>query len=144
MTKRTVLTALAVLGCVAMSAQSMKMVVDRNGEVVGRYVRTNANTYTIGVQDDADIPKAGHRVVTFRAEAGQGILFRNEDKRGNINVRKSPSTKAAVVAKIPEFDGAPETFPCLGKFNGWYKTRVNGKVGYVRCDLMNWDGMDTF
>ncbi len=38
----------------------------------------------------------------------------------------------------------PETFPCLGKVNGWYKIRINGKVGYVREDLAEWDGICTF
>lgn len=32
-------------------SQSMKVVVDSTGNVVGRYVRTNAESYTVGVQD---------------------------------------------------------------------------------------------
>ena len=132
------------LCCLAMSAQSMKMVVDSQGKVVGRYVRTNANTYTVSIQDDCEVPKQGKRVVTFSASKGQGIVYRNQHRKGNINVRKGPSTNAAVVAKIPEFDGVPDTYPCLGMENGWYKIRIKGKVGYVRKDMAEWDGMSTF
>ena len=39
-------------------AQSMKVVVDSAGNVVGRYVRTNADTYTVGVQDILMCPRA--------------------------------------------------------------------------------------
>lgn len=45
--------------CAGLSAQSMKMVVDSKGEVVGRLVRTNATTYTVSTQEDVDVPKAG-------------------------------------------------------------------------------------
>ncbi|MBO4821180.1 MAG: SH3 domain-containing protein [Prevotella sp.] len=144
MKKKIVLMAAALLCCLAMSAQSMKMVVDSKGEVVGRLVRINADTYTVDVQDSYDVPKAGNRVVTYSAANGQGICYRHPDRRGNINVRKGPSTKTAVIAKIPDDDYLPECYPCLGKSNGWYKIRIDGKIGYVRQDLAQWDGMCTF
>ena len=63
-------------------------------------------------------------------------------------MRKSPSTGAAIVGKIPDnmvTGCVPDTYPCLGKTkNGWYKILIDGKVGYVRGDLVVWDGMDTF
>ena len=135
---------LLALVCSVANAQSMKMVVDSRGNAVGRYVKTNQTTYTIETQGTGTVPKKGHRVVTFSAANGQGVVFRDQIRTGNINVRKGPSTNTAVVAKIPENDGVPDTFPCLGKVNGWYKIRINGKVGYVREDLAEWDGMDTF
>ena len=135
----------SMLCCMMVSAQSMKMVVDSKGEVVGRHVRTNATTYTVSVQDDYDVPKTGNRVVTFSAEKGQGIVYRHRDRKGNINVRKGPSTKTAVIAKIPDDEGMlPDPFDCLGKGKGWYKIEIDGKIGYVRGDLMSWDGMCTF
>ena len=124
--------------------QSMKMVVDKHGNVVGRYVETKGSSYVVEVQDTYEVSRAGKKVVTFSAAAGQGVVYRNQARTGNINVRKGPSTSAAVVAKIPEFDGVPDTYPCLGKVNGWYKIRIHGKVGYVRADMAEWDGMDTF
>ncbi|MBR4388047.1 MAG: hypothetical protein IKT00_02575 [Prevotella sp.] len=134
----------SLLCCFTMQAQSMKMVVDQNGEVVGRYVRTNADTYTVEVQDTYDVPKAGNQVVTYSAAAGQGIVYRNQDKKGNINVRREAFRNGTVIAQIPEFDGVPDTYPCLGVENGYYKIRIDGKVGYVRMDMAEWDGMDTF
>ena len=141
---RFLMTVMLVLAVAVANAQSMKMVVDAKGEVVGRYIRTNATTYTIGVQDDVEIPKDGHRVVTYSAENGQGFIYRDQTRKGNINVRKGPSTKTQVVAKIPETDGMPDVYDCLGKVDGWYKIRIDGKVGYVRGDLVEWDGMVTF
>lgn len=128
----------------SLKAQSMKMVVDTRGNVVGRYVRTNARTFTVDVQDTYDVPKAGNRVVTYSASKGQGIVYRNQQRTGNINVRKGPALHYPVIAQIPEFDGVPDTYPCLGKVNGWYKIKIYGLVGYVRQDMAEWDGMDTF
>ncbi|MCR4851962.1 MAG: SH3 domain-containing protein [Prevotella sp.] len=142
--KKLLSLAFGLVFCLGVNAQSMKMVVSNQGEVQGRYVRTNASTYTVDVQDEYDIPKAGNKVVTFSAAKGQGIVYRKGERVGNINVRKGPSTKTAVVGKIVDPEGVPDTFPCLGKVNGWYKIRINGKVGYVREDMVNWDGMDTF
>ena len=101
-------------------------------------------SFIVAVQDSYPVPKSGLHVTTFRAERGQGIVYRNQERKGNINVRKGPSLKHAVVAKIPEFDGVPDCYPCLGKVNGWYKIRINGKVGYVREDMACWDGMNSF
>ena len=137
--------ALAVMGFCLAQGQSMKMVVDKHGNVVGRYVSTGKSTYTVDVQDRYTVPKAGNRVVTFSAAKGQGVIFRDQTRTGNINVRKSPSTNAAIVAKIPDPEGVPDTYPCLGKTkSGWYKIRIDGKVGYVRGDLVEWDGMSSF
>ena len=141
---KLVLPMMLAIACASANAQSRKMVVDSHGNAVGRYVKTNKTTYTIDIQDTATVPKKGHKVVTFYAAKGQGIVFRDQSRTGNINVRKGPSTNTAVIAKIPENDGVPDVFDCLGKTNGWYKISINGKVGYVRADLMEWDGMCTF
>ena len=142
-----VLSFVLVLVCLPSHAQSMKMVVDEQGNVVGRYVKTNQTTYTIGVQDDVEIPIKGHSVVTFSATDGQGSVYRNQKITGNINVRKRPTTESPVVAKIADnsISGyVPECYECLGKINGWYKIRIDGKFGYVRSDLVEWDGMCSF
>ncbi len=143
--KRIVLLLAAVaLACAGLHAQSMKMVVDAKGEVVGRLVKTNAATYTVSTQEDVDVPKDGLRVVTYRAENGQGIVYRHPDRSGDINVRKGPSVKADVIAKIPDCEDLPEPYECLGKVKGWYKISIDGKTGYVRADMMRWDGICTF
>jgi hypothetical protein len=126
----------------AASADNMKMVLDNMGNVVGRYVSTNENTYTVSVQDDFDVPKAGHKVVVFSAANKQGILY---TRRTHVNVRQQPTTESPVVTQISYEKGSvPVTYPCIGKVNDWYKIRVKGKEGFVRQDLVEWDGMDTF
>ncbi len=137
-------TMLFVMAVASANAQSMKIVVDSKGEPVGRYIKTNETSYTVCIQDNCEITKKGHRVVTYRAVDGKGIVYRNYNVKGNINVRKGPSTKTRVVAQIPECDGIPDVFDCLGKVKGWYKIKINGKVGYVKGNLMSWDGMCTF
>ena len=142
MKKRLMLILTTLLMCTGLNAQSMKMVVDEKGDVVGRLVKINATTYTVSTQEDVDVPKDGNRVVTYSADKGQGIVY--PQNSANINVRKSPSVKAAVIAKIPEFEDLPEPYDCLGKVNGWYKIKIDGKIGYVRANLMRWDGICTF
>ena len=126
----------------AASPSHMKMVVDDQGNVVGRYVRTNESTYTVSVQDDVEVPIAGHTVVTYSAKNGQGVVFTH---RTNVNVRTQPSLEAPAFIQISCPKGEmPKTYPCLGKTQGWYKILIKGKEGYVRHDLVEWDGMDTF
>lgn len=143
--KKFLLLALLLMGFGMMNAQSMKMVVDKRGNVVGRYVETDRNVYYISVQDVSSVPKRGHRVVTFSAAKGQGVVFYEQTHTGNLNVRKSPSTNSPILTQIPNpGDYVPDCYKCLGKVNGWYKVKVNGKTGYVRGDLLEWDGMCTF
>ena len=126
----------------AASVDNMKMVLDNNGNVIGRYVSTNENTYTVRIQDDFEVPKAGLHIVVFSAANKQGVLF---TKRTHVNIRQQPTIESPVVTQISYKKGsAPKTYPCIGKVNDWYKIRVDGKEGYVRQDLVEWDGMDTF
>ena len=124
------------------SVDTMQMVVDHHGNVVGRLVSDNANTYTIAVQDDCEVSKIGNKVVTFRAKDGQGILYTT---RKHVNIRLQPNLESIVIGQISYKDGyVPEAYTCLGKTDEWYKIKVGNKVGYVRHDLVEWDGMCTF
>ena len=126
----------------AASADTMEMVVDNHGNLVGRYVQTNQATFTVLVQDDAEVPRLGHKIVVYKAKNGQGIVY---TLRKNVNVRKEPDLESPVITQITCADGdMPVTYPCLGKTKGWYKINVSDKIGYVRHDLVIWDGMDTF
>ena len=127
---------------IAASASRMKMVVDNKGNLVGRYVQTNQTSYTVSVQDDIEVPKLGHKIVEYSAKNGQGIIY---TLRKNVNVRTQPNTNSPVLCQISCKEGeAPETYPCLGKEKEWYKIQIRGKEGYVRHDLVEWDGMSTF
>ncbi|MCF0192940.1 MAG: SH3 domain-containing protein [Prevotella sp.] len=132
------------LSSLFVSAQTGKVVVNSKGEVLGRYVKTNAKTYTVCEQDDYDVPKAGNHIETWSAAKGQGIVYRSGSINGTINVRKAPNASSPVIAKIVDPEGVPDTYPCLGKVDSWYKIRINGKIGYLRADLAEWDTIDTF
>lgn len=124
-------------------SQSMKVVVDSAGNVVGRYVRTNADTYTVGVQDIFDVPKNGKRVVEHNASKGQGVIWCK--KVGCVDVYSQESKKSEIIGQLIYEDGyVPETYPCLGKKHGWYKIKVNDKEGYVSAKLVEWDAISTF
>ena len=142
--KKFLVLAIMLVSFGVMNAQSMKMVVDSRGDAVGRYVKTNSKTFTVAVQDVCNVPKKGHRVVTFSAANGQGVVFYDQTHTGPLNVRQKPTKSSPVVTQIPDpADHMPDCYKCLGKVNGWYKVKVNGKVGYVRGDLLEWDGMCT-
>ena len=127
---------------IAASATRMKMVVDNKGNLVGRYVQTNQTSYTVSVQDDIEVPKLGHKIVEYSAKNGQGIVY---TLRKNVNVRTQPNLESPVLCQITCKEGEiPQTYPCLGKVKEWYKIQVRGREGYVRHDLVEWDGMDTF
>lgn len=134
-----------VLSLCATYAQSAKVVISKSGEELGTLVSVNGNVVTFEAQDVATANLNEVNIVTYRAADGKGILVRDAIHTGNFNVRKDASTSAPVVGKIMEDKyELPETYPCLGVKNGWYKTRVNGKIGYIRCDLMTWLAIDTF
>lgn len=136
--KKLIFILFAALSGSSAFAQSAKVVVDSKGEAHGYYIRTNANTYTVLYQDDAEVPIKGHKIVTFSAENGQGYL--SPKNEGAVNVRSTPSTSGAKIGTLSWPDGdMPDDCKCLGKKDGWYKVRLNsGKIGYIREDLVEW------
>ena len=76
---------LFVMAVAVANAQSMKMVVDSKGRPVGRLVETDETSYIVSIQDNCHIDKKGHRVVTFSAKNGQGVVYRDQTRTGNIN-----------------------------------------------------------
>ena len=70
-----------------------------------------------------------------------------------VNVRALPSMKSSIIGTIDELYGdLPTAVDCLGYVpsvddnsrDKWYKVDIDGKVGYVRADLMYWNSMNTF
>lgn len=134
------------MSVMALSAQtnnSLKVVVTRDGGLVGRYVRQTSTTYIANPVDwEVEVSKKDHRVEIWTPEKGKGFVVRRSGVTGNINIRKGPSTRTAVVCQITEEDSNkdyPENvFQCLGKVKNWYKISIKGTVGYVRQDLVDW------
>lgn len=128
---------------------SGKVVIDAAGNK-SRYIGRCGDSYLVDVQDYALVKQAGSRVVTYEAANGQGILTQNSEEARRVNVRRRPTTKSPVIATISDAEGElPTVYPCLGYTDGpdegmWYKTKVNGRIGYIRQDLMLWDSIDTY
>lgn len=127
----------------SLNSDQQDAVVSDEGILVGAYLFTDGDRYIVEIQDYAEVPVAGHHLVTFSAEAGEGVVYTYRTK---VNVRMSPTTNSAVVAVMPSVEEGmePESFPCLGKEDGWFKISIHGKVGYVREDLVTWSYVDLF
>lgn len=143
--KRILFIMIAFLGILTVNAQnnSLKVVVTADGDLVGRYVRQTSTTYIANPLDwEVEVSKKDHRVEIWTPEKGKGFVVRRDGVTGNLNVRKGPSTRYAVVCQITEEDSNkdyPEnSFQCLGKVKGWYKISIKEKVGYIRQDLVEW------
>lgn len=131
------------------SVTSAEVVIDSCGEEA-RYIADCGDSYFVSVQDFVFVKKAGSRKVLYDAHNGQGCIYIAGNGTRRIRVRRAPSTKSLVVCTISDSgEGIPEVYPCLGLVSGddnhnWYKTKVNGKTGYIRQDLMQWDAINTF
>ena len=68
--------------------------------------------------------------VTFKEKENVKIGYASFDS--GSNVRSAPSTDGDVVARAPK----GETCFIIGFNCGWYKVSFNGKIGYVRSDLL--------
>ena len=143
--KKLLLALVLLFGISVADAQtnSLKVVVSDDGMLVGRYIRQTDSTYIANPVDwEEVVPKKGFRVEVWTPEKGKGFVVRKDHVRGNINVRKQPSIKSAIIDKITEADGRKDYpdcfFDCLGKTGEWFKISIRGKVGYVRQDLVDW------
>lgn len=102
----------------------------------------NGNKLEIGMgQDCAEIPRSDFKIETWTAAQGHGYIIGGYNRTGTLNVRSKPSTSGAVVGRIQgnkNCDCIPEEYECLGKTKDWFKIRINGRVGYIREDLVEW------
>ncbi len=145
--KRLFLSMMFVITCITASAQwehdRLTVVVSDDGTLVGRFERETDSTYIANPLDwEVEVSKVGYKKEVWSPEKGKGLVVRKDGVKGNINVRKGPSTNTPVVAKITEADGLKDypdnAFDCVGKSGNWYKIKIKGKVGYVREDLVEW------
>lgn len=126
-----------------------KVVIDSDGKEY-RFLAYCGDSYFAESQDYAMVKKKSARLVNYDAANGQGWLIQNSDDAPRVNVRRRPTTKSPVMCTISDEEGMlPEVYPCLGYVSGsdegmWYKTKVNGKTGYIRQDLMLWDPVNTY
>ncbi len=120
-----------------------KVVISKDG-VVGRYVSEDEKTYVADIQDCYTIDKDSARVEMRSAAAGQGIIYANVA----CNLYAGMSRQSKVLKRITNvFNGElPDVFPCLGYRKGWFKTKIDGVVGYVneKDGGIIWDAICSF
>lgn len=140
--------------CKYLNTWASKVVMTPDGGLF-RFIGTSGDNYLVEAQDYGLVSKEGARVETFSAENGQGILTIKNREFQSVNIRQQPTTKSDVIGRIKDTRGKlPVVLKCLGvaeerDVNGcleyyWYKVEVNGKIGYVREDIMTWDAIDTY
>ena len=131
-----------------------KVVVATDGSLY-RYIGDSGDNYLVNAQDFGLIAKKDASVETFSAENGQGILTIKNKEYKSVRIRKQPTTKSEVVGTIRDKRGElPVVLKCLGLVDEkdeqgyfrdyWFKVELNGKIGYIRYDLMTWDAIDTY
>ncbi len=96
------------------------------------------------IQDCYTIDKDSARVEMRSAAAGQGIIYANVA----CNLYAGMSRQSKVLKRITNvFNGElPDVFPCLGYRKGWFKTKIDGVVGYVneKDGGIIWDAICSF
>lgn len=131
------------------TSTSGEVVIDSDGTET-RYIADCGDSYFVMGQDGVFVKKAGCRKVEYDAWKGKGWIYIADNDVRRVNVRRAPSKSSPIVCSISDSgEGIPDVYPCLGLVSGdddhdWYKTKVNGKIGYIRQDLMQWDSINTF
>lgn len=140
--------------CPYLWATRAKVVIEKNGDVT-RFIGESGENYLVDAQDYGMVRKNDAKVVEFSAENGEGWLIIRNDEGQGVNVRKQPTTESPILCTIRDIVGElPIAYPCLGlvkHYNAkrdyteeWFKIDIDGKVGYVRSDLMIWDSINTY
>lgn len=126
-----------------------RVVIEKNGDI-SQYCADSGDSYLVVAQDYGLVKKSESHIEEYSAENGQGVLIINDDIAKQANVREKPTTKSSVITTISYHQyEIPDIFPCLGlvettdedKTFMWYKTEIDGKIGYIRQDLMHWDSV---
>ena len=121
---------------------SMKVVV-ADGQCMGRFVSETKTSYVADIQDTYEVPKAGAKVVEWKAEDGKGVVWLTTP--GKASVYSSPDTGSKVIATARYEEGSvPDTYRCIGYSDGWYRISIDGKTGYIQSAIATWDAIDTF
>ena len=120
----------------------MKVVILPDG-MVARYVSEDRNSYTCDIQDTFTVPKEGARVEVWRAADGKGVVFLKN--HGLSPAFSEPDPDSAVVLDLVYEEGElPDTCPCLGLENGWFRIDAGGQPAYIEARYVFWDAIDTF
>ena len=124
------------------AAAQMKVVILQDG-TVARYVSENGNAYSCDIQDTFSVPREEVRVELWSASDGKGIVYLKEP--GVRPAYSAPDPAAATVLDLIYEEGCvPDTYPCLGLEDGWYKVRVGERPAFIEARYVIWDAVDSF
>ncbi|MCQ2238250.1 MAG: hypothetical protein MJZ73_03345 [Bacteroidaceae bacterium] len=114
-----------------------KVVVDKDGEVLGNYGGEDADNYIIETDDSYTASKRGLHVETYSARDGQGeIILRGNHK---ASVYRTPDTSDFLCTIEDEEGMMPDGYKCLGYNNGWFHIKLfDGRNGYVESSQVEW------
>lgn len=120
----------------------MKVIIDDEG-TVGRYIGEDETSYQGDIQDTYWIAKNKATTEIFRACDGQGIITLKAPSKEPVFLR--PDVNSDIVGTMVHEEGfVPEVYQCLGYIRGWFLAEVDGKPGFIRESLVNWDPINTF
>ena len=124
------------------SATGMKVAFLQDG-FVARVLREEDDTYLCDIQDTFHVRKSDVKVELWTAADGKGIVYLKHS--GKRPAYSEPDRNAAVVADLMLEKGyLPETYPCLGLEDGWFKIDVDGKQAFIQAEYVCWDAINTF
>ena len=113
------------------------------GGHVARVLREDDGSYLIEAQDTCSVPKSEVRVETWSAADGKGIVFLKSP--GTSPAYSEPDLEADVAFDLRFEEGyVPETYPCLGLDDVWFKIDAGGRPAYIEARYVFWDAIDTF
>ena len=122
-------------------APAAYVVLDNDGVLLGRLVRTLDEGYETEAQDTAIVPKENARIEFWSARDGRGVVSLKNP--GSETVFAFPDAESNVLGEATYEQGfCPECYPCLGYRRGWFRIEFEGKEGFISEEAAEWDFAD--
>lgn len=123
-------------------ATEMKVAFLQDG-LVARVAGEDDGAYICAVQDTFSVPKTEARTELWSAADGKGIVFLKHP--GSLPAYSEPDPSSGIVMDLTWEEGrVPDTYPCLGLDDGWFRIDAGGTQACIRAEHVCWDSMDTF
>ncbi len=123
-------------------ATKMKVAFLQDG-LVARVVGEDEDAYLCAIQDTFPVPKTEARTELWSASDGKGIVFLKHP--GSLPAYSKPDLSSSIVMNLTWEEGCvPETYPCLGLDDGWFRIDADGTPACIEAEYVCWDAMDTF
>lgn len=115
----------------------------KDGEILGRLLKTFDDCYLVEIQDSVRVAKQGVEIRLWSAYDALGVVYPAEP--GTYTVYETRSTESYPLGTIVYEEGnLPPTFKCLGYSPGWLSVEFEESEAFVPEDLWSWDFVDRF